>query len=41
MVDHLPKGKLVTLPGAGHLSNMEAPEAFNAAVADFMRQFKR
>jgi pimeloyl-ACP methyl ester carboxylesterase len=41
MVDHLPKGKLVTIPGAGHLSNMEAPQAFNQAVADFMRQFTR
>ncbi|MDB5101105.1 MAG: catD [Cyanobacteria bacterium RYN_339] len=41
MVDHLPNGKLVSLPGAGHMSNLEAPEAFNQAVADFMRQFTR
>jgi len=28
--------ELVVLAGAGHLSNLEAPEAFNAAVADFL-----
>lgn len=27
---------LVTLPGAGHLSNLEAPEAFTAAVTAFL-----
>ena len=33
----LPTSRLVTIPGAGHLSNLEAPEAFSAAVADFLR----
>jgi pimeloyl-ACP methyl ester carboxylesterase len=41
MLQHLPKGKLVSIPGAGHLANMEDPKAFNEAVAAFMRQFTR
>jgi 3-oxoadipate enol-lactonase len=28
--------KLVHIPGAGHLSNVEQPEAFNAAVREFL-----
>ena len=28
--------ELVIVPGAGHLSNLEAPEAFNAAVDDLL-----
>jgi pimeloyl-ACP methyl ester carboxylesterase len=28
--------RLVEIPGAGHLSNMENPEAFNAAVEEFL-----
>jgi pimeloyl-ACP methyl ester carboxylesterase len=27
---------LVTLPGAGHLSNLEQPDAFSRALADFL-----
>jgi pimeloyl-ACP methyl ester carboxylesterase len=27
---------LVTLPGAGHLSNLETPDAFSTALADFL-----
>lgn len=27
---------LVTIPEAGHLSNLEAPQAFNAALADYL-----
>lgn len=30
--------KLVTIAGAGHMSNLEAPEEFNAALRDFLRQ---
>lgn len=41
MMEHLPKAKLVRIPGAGHLSNLEQPQAFNDAVAGFMRQFSR
>jgi pimeloyl-ACP methyl ester carboxylesterase len=29
--------RLVTIPGAGHLSNLEQPERFNAAVRAFLR----
>lgn len=32
----LPRSRLVILPGAGHLSCMETPEAFASALADFM-----
>lgn len=32
--------RLVRLPGAGHLANLEAPDAFNAAVRDFMAQYR-
>ena len=27
---------LVVLPGAGHLSNLESPDAFSKALADFL-----
>jgi pimeloyl-ACP methyl ester carboxylesterase len=30
------RSQLVVLPGAGHLSNLEAPEAFSTALADFL-----
>lgn len=30
--------KLVVIPGAGHLSNVEAPDAFNAAVREFIAE---
>ena len=29
--------KLVVIPGAGHVSNLEAPEPFNDAVREFCR----
>lgn len=32
----VPNARLVTIPGAAHLSNVERPEAFNAAVASFL-----
>jgi pimeloyl-ACP methyl ester carboxylesterase len=32
--------RLVRIPGAGHFSNMEQPDAFNAAVREFMHQFR-
>jgi pimeloyl-ACP methyl ester carboxylesterase len=32
----LVRSQLVVLPGAGHLSNLEAPEPFSAALADFL-----
>lgn len=30
--------KLVVLPNAGHLCNIEAPDGFNAAVRDFLHE---
>jgi pimeloyl-ACP methyl ester carboxylesterase len=35
--DAIPGARLVTIPGAGHVSNLEAPSQFNAAVLDFCR----
>jgi pimeloyl-ACP methyl ester carboxylesterase len=36
MVAALPDAQLVLLHDAGHLSSMEAPDAFNAAVLEFL-----
>jgi pimeloyl-ACP methyl ester carboxylesterase len=33
----IPDAELVVLPGAGHMANLEAPEAFNEAVRRFCR----
>lgn len=33
----IPGSKLVVMPGAGHVSNFEAPERFNAEVRSFLR----
>jgi len=33
----IPGAKLVVIPGAGHVSNLEAPERFNDAVREFCR----
>ena len=33
---HVPGAELVTIPDAGHLSNLEAPAAFNEAVGGFL-----
>jgi 3-oxoadipate enol-lactonase len=32
--------QLVTIPGAGHLSNMEQPSLFNAALLTFLKSFE-
>src|SRR5262249_28649077 len=34
------RSQLVTIPGAGHLSNVENPAAFNAAVLGFLKNLK-
>jgi 3-oxoadipate enol-lactonase len=34
--DNLPGSKLVLIPRAAHLSNLEQPEAFNRALAEFL-----
>jgi pimeloyl-ACP methyl ester carboxylesterase len=35
--DTVPDAKLVVIPGAGYVSNLEAPELFNDAVREFCR----
>ena len=37
----LPDSQLVVVPGAGHLSNMEDPDTFNAALTDFIDRLGR
>ena len=36
MADALPNSRLVIVPDAGHLPNLEQPDAFSDAVADFL-----
>ena len=36
MHEHIEGSRLVVIPDAGHLSNLEAPEAFNGALAEFL-----
>lgn len=37
MAEHIPAAQLAVLPAAAHLSNLEAPEAFNQAVLSFAK----
>ena len=37
MCDSIRGARLVVIPSAGHVSNMEQPQAFNAEVRDFLR----
>jgi 3-oxoadipate enol-lactonase len=39
MAAALPSAKLVVVPGAGHLPNLEQPEIFNNAVREFLEIF--
>jgi 3-oxoadipate enol-lactonase len=36
----LPRSELVVIPNAGHLSNLEQPEAFNAALDRFYKKIE-
>src|ERR671910_545595 len=36
MAEKIPDARHLTLEGAGHLSNLEAPKEFNAALKDFL-----
>jgi pimeloyl-ACP methyl ester carboxylesterase len=36
MAEKIPDSRHVTLPRAGHLSNLEAPEGFNTALKEFL-----
>jgi pimeloyl-ACP methyl ester carboxylesterase len=38
MADAIPNSTLVVLPKAAHLSNVDAPEAFNAAIVGFLQR---
>ena len=37
MASIIPNATLVEVSGAGHLSNLENPDEFNRAIADFLR----
>ncbi len=36
MADRIPSAELVSVPGAGHLTALENPEAVTTAVLDFL-----
>jgi pimeloyl-ACP methyl ester carboxylesterase len=36
LIAQRPNGRLEVLPGAGHLSNLEAPAEFNRALESFL-----
>ena len=38
MAEKIPHSRHVTLPRAGHLANLEAPEGFNAALTKFLEE---
>jgi pimeloyl-ACP methyl ester carboxylesterase len=38
MREHIPGARLVVIPGAGHLSNLECPDEFNEALSGFLRR---
>ena len=38
MASRIPGARFVMIPGAGHLSNIECPDAFNTAVLGFIRE---
>ena len=37
MAEAMPNARLLVIPGAGHLLPLEAPDAFHAALLDFLR----
>jgi pimeloyl-ACP methyl ester carboxylesterase len=39
MADRIPGASKVILEGAGHNANVDQPEAFNAALRDFLASF--
>jgi pimeloyl-ACP methyl ester carboxylesterase len=40
IADLLPQGRAVVVPRAGHLSNMENPDVFNAHVREFLNSLE-
>jgi 3-oxoadipate enol-lactonase len=41
MVERLPDASLLEIPGAGHMSNMEAPHVFNAAMLEWVNSLSK
>lgn len=41
MVDALPRGELVVIPGAGHLAPLERPDTVNSALRGFLERLPR
>jgi len=41
IADTIPGARHVVIPGVGHLTNLEAPDAFNRAVSTFLREAAR
>ena len=41
MARRIPRARLVVIEGAGHLSNLERPDEFNRAIAEFLRSLPR
>lgn len=41
MAEAIPNAELKTIDGVGHLSNLEAPDAFNDLVRDFVSRIER
>jgi len=37
----MPRSRLVVIPSAGHLPNIEQPEAFNKALLEFLEEVQR
>ncbi len=37
LAERIPGARLTLLPGAGHVANLEAPEAFDSALIEFLR----
>jgi 3-oxoadipate enol-lactonase len=37
MAARIPSARHLTIPNTAHLSNLEAPEKFNAAISDFLK----
>ena len=40
MAARLPRAEVVTVSGAGHIVNIEAPEAFDAALVAFLEKLR-
>ncbi len=41
MLEKLPKGRMLTIPRAGHMANLEAPAAFNTALSGLLAEVYR